>query len=130
MHATNTSQTIDSKHKRRAETSASEAVGLLEQEAEYNADISDNDNDGPETSGRWFNAHVAGIFTSAVGDVGWLKFGRGKYVEEYVSMARKKSGAKHDGITIRRQENNNEDENALDINRGYDADDEADAVFD
>ncbi|EKM74854.1 hypothetical protein AGABI1DRAFT_95343 [Agaricus bisporus var. burnettii JB137-S8] len=122
-------KTIDSKHKRRAETPASEAVGLLEQEAEYDADISDSDNDGPETAERWSNAHVAGIFTSAVGDVGWLKFGRGKNVEEQISMTRKEGGAEHDGTSIRRQENNEEDENALVINHGYDADDEADGFF-
>ncbi|KAF7759859.1 hypothetical protein Agabi119p4_11554 [Agaricus bisporus var. burnettii] len=119
----------DSKHKRRAETPASEAVGLLEQEAEYNADISDSDNDGPETAERWSNAHAAGISTSAVRDGGWLKFGRGKNVEEQISMTRKEGGAEHDGTSIRRQENNEEDENALVINHGYDADDEADGVF-
>ncbi|KAF7771839.1 hypothetical protein Agabi119p4_6150 [Agaricus bisporus var. burnettii] len=129
MYTTKPSQTIDSKHKRRAETPASEAVGLLEQEAEYDADISDSDNDGPETAERWSNAHAAGISTSAVRDGGWLKFGRGKNVEEQISMTRKEGGAEHDGTSIRRQENNEEDENALVINHGYDADDEADGVF-
>ncbi|XP_006454210.1 hypothetical protein AGABI2DRAFT_113965 [Agaricus bisporus var. bisporus H97] len=111
-----------------AETPVTEPFGPIEQEANYDADISDKDHSEPDPGRRWFNTCVADKYTPARRDAERLKFVRGRRCKGFVLV--KGDSVDNDGTVINQKRNRNDEEYAHDIMRGYDADDEDDGVFD